>query len=186
MHHIYFFQNKKIKKCEKRCKYHRSTLSSYCTKVIYAGSVIFYGFDILLSFLWVYQISTQSILKINHLAVQTKTKQFSIGIHYAVKTTLKEKLCGLKLKPYTFIPFGLGPRNCVGLKFALMEIKLALCKLIIKFKFHPCSKTQNPMKFNTVTPFLQTKFNYLNVENRVINLVDIWNINLLTFLWQFQ
>lgn len=79
----------------------------------------------------------------------------------------------LKLKPYTFIPFGLGSRNCVGLKFALMEIKLALCKLIIKFKFHPCSKTQNPMKFNTVTPFLQTKFNYLNVENRVINLVDI-------------
>ena len=123
MHHIYFFQNKKIKKCEKRCKYHRSTLSSYCTKVIYAGSVIFYGFDILLSFLWVYQISTQSILKINHLAVQTKTKQFSIGIHYAVKTTLKEKLCGLKICSISLIyPF----HHFYLHSFVLFDLKVSI------------------------------------------------------------
>lgn len=46
-----------------------------------------------------------------------------------------------KVNPMKFSPFGSGPRNCVGMKFAFMEIKIAFCKLLNKFTFETTSET---------------------------------------------
>ena len=43
--------------------------------------------------------------------------------------------------PLYFLPFGYGPRNCLGLRFAQMEMKMAISKLIYKFKIVPSDET---------------------------------------------
>ena len=48
--------------------------------------------------------------------------------------------------PYQFMPFGTGPRSCIGMRFALMEIKITLVKLLLKYKVVRSPETQVPLK----------------------------------------
>ncbi|XP_055532849.1 probable cytochrome P450 9f2 [Wyeomyia smithii] len=45
-----------------------------------------------------------------------------------------------------YAPFGLGPRNCIGSRLALMEIKLIVYYLLQRFSFEPTEKTQVPLQ----------------------------------------
>ncbi|KAH7955884.1 hypothetical protein HPB52_004858 [Rhipicephalus sanguineus] len=44
--------------------------------------------------------------------------------------------------PFSFLPFGEGPRQCVGMKFASMNVKLGLFHALSRFSFETCSETQ--------------------------------------------
>lgn len=64
--------------------------------------------------------------------------------------------------PGSYIPFGQGPRHCVVMRFALTEIKLAIAKVVMHFRFSP--KHDNVWPLQTTTSQTLGLANFINCD----------------------
>ncbi|CAB3261456.1 unnamed protein product [Arctia plantaginis] len=66
---------------------------------------------------------------------------------------------------HLYLAFGAGPRNCIGLRFAMLSAKLAMVSLLKNFKFSVCDKTVDPIQFHKRAILLKAKDGlWVNIE----------------------
>lgn len=67
--------------------------------------------------------------------------------------------------PYAYVPFGEGPRICIGMRFGVMQAKIGLVSLLQSFKFRVNSRTPIPMEFEPASVTLSPRNGmYLQIE----------------------
>jgi len=55
-----------------------------------------------------------------------------------------------------WLPFGDGPRNCIGMRFGQMQVRIGLAQIISRFKLSVCDQTEIPLKYTPMSIVLGT------------------------------
>ncbi|XP_004677269.1 PREDICTED: thromboxane-A synthase [Condylura cristata] len=69
-------------------------------------------------------------------------------------------------RPFTYLPFGAGPRSCLGVRLGLLEVKLTLLQVLCKFRFEACSETQVPLQLESKSALRPKNGVYIKIVSR--------------------
>lgn len=64
----------------------------------------------------------------------------------------------------TWLAFGDGPRNCIGLRFGMMQARIGLIYLLYNFEFSICPKTTIPIGISKKMLLTTPEEAYLNLK----------------------
>lgn len=53
-----------------------------------------------------------------------------------------------------YMPFGIGPRNCIGMRLGLLQSKLGLVHLLRNHRVIKCDRTVESIKFSAKCPVM--------------------------------
>lgn len=62
----------------------------------------------------------------------------------------------------TYLPFGLGPRACIASRFALLQLKVVIYHILLRFKIECTEKTPIPMRLKSGTGALTSTDGFWN------------------------
>ena len=79
------------------------------------------------------------IIRASNVGICMDPDIFPNPLEYNPENFLKEN--SSDRNPYSFLTFSIGPRNCLGMRFSMFEMKVCISSLISKFNFVPCEKT---------------------------------------------
>jgi cytochrome P450 len=84
-------------------------------------------------------IKKGELVRLNVIGICLDPEIYPNPLEYNPERFLKEN--SADLNPYAFLAFSLGPRNCIGMRFSMYEMKCCISNLVAKFRFLPCEKT---------------------------------------------
>ena len=84
--------------------------------------------------LWLYRSDSPKLLFETFVVQHSIIPQRSLCFRFSAEEKAKRSIA-------CHIPFGVGPRNCIGFRFALLEIKMMLVHFLRKYKFEVAPET---------------------------------------------
>ncbi|XP_062445567.1 thromboxane-A synthase [Rhea pennata] len=68
--------------------------------------------------------------------------------------------------PFAYLPFGAGPRGCIGMRMGLLETKMTLLRILQKFRFKACPDTEIPLQLKSKATLGPKNGVYIQLECR--------------------
>ena len=105
------------------------------------------------------------------------------NIHGFSRFTPEEKA---KRHQLCHIPFGFGPRNCIGMRLALLETKIVFIELLKRYTFVKAPDTEVRNRWSLPDPFIDAVWLQRDVNEKVVTLFKFFPISYgIRVMWEW-